>query len=141
VQISPNEAYLSDEIKFEVDEEEALGMVDPDTDYMFVSASCWVGVVDATSDEPGSRGYRFIYDSIQMTLSNTGHGMASFKRHIKFVFLWIIFPVLISGILLFFSLRYCLKRVRYSHTELIEEQDPVHDVNYTQNPQGVTACW
>jgi hypothetical protein len=120
VNVSPNEASSVDTIIFEVGQEEALGMVDSDTNYLFVSASCWVGVVDATSDEPGSRGYRFIYDSVQMTLTNPGHGMASFKRQIKFVFLWIVFPVLISAILLFFSLRYCLKRVKYRHTEFIE---------------------
>lgn len=140
ITVSPNEAVDLEELTFEVSRDELEAMVDPQTDYLFVGATCWVEVVDSSSDEPGSRGYRFIYDSVQMTLSNPGHSMANFKMKVKFFFLWVIFPVLIASILLFFSIKYCIAKVRQlPHSELIEEQDPTENVNYTQGPQGVTA--
>lgn len=102
--------------------EEAEAIVSIDTGYLYISANCWVEVVDSETDEPGSRGYRFIYDTVQMTLAIPSHNMANFKMKVKFFFLWVVFPVLISGILLFFSVKYCLSKVRQlPHSELIEE--------------------
>ena len=138
INVSPNEAHDLSTVTFEVDRDTAIANVDPETDYLFVSASCWVEVVDSSSDEPGSRGYRFIYDTVQMTLVNPGHNMANFKMKVKFFFLWIVFPVLISVILMYFSLKYCVNKVKQlPHSELIEEE--AEEVNYTQNPNAVTG--
>ena len=121
VNVSPNEALDLTTITFEISRDTAESIVDPETDYLYISASCWVEVVDSSSDEPGSRGYRFVYDTVQMTLVNPGHNMANFKMKVKFFFLWVIFPVLISAILLFFSVKYCVGKVKQlPHSELIE---------------------
>lgn len=82
-------------------------------------------VVDATSDAAGgSQSFKFIYDTVQLSLTGTFAGMGNFKIKMKFVFLWVIFPVLIGGILIFFAVRYCINKVKeLPHTELIEE-DP-----------------
>ena len=94
IMVSPNEAQDLSTITFEMNLAEAESMVDPETDYLFVGASCWVQVVDANYEDYGSRGYRFLYDSVQMTLVSPGHTMANFKMKVKFFFLWIVFPVL-----------------------------------------------
>lgn len=63
--------------------------------------------------------------------------MGNFKIKMKFVFLWVIFPVLISGILVFFAIRYCIRRVKeLPHTALVEEDPGEPEQN---NVPGATS--
>lgn len=109
-----------------------------DTKYYFVSVSCAVQVVDAESETSGGVDtYRFIYDNLQLSSRNPAKGMGTFKMKTKFVFLWVMFPLLIGIITFYIALRYCFKRVRgIPHSELMEEDpgdNPAGETNFT-NP-------
>lgn len=132
--VAPNEAVAVRNISFEVDLDEVKAVMPEDSNYFFVGAAALLDVVSASSDAAGSQPYKIIYDSIQLALSKqASRSMATFKTKVKFVFLWVVFPILFASILLYLAVRYCINRVKYlPDSELIETAPAEEDVNYTQ---------
>lgn len=112
-------------MSFEVDLDAIRAVIPEDSNYFFVGASCLLEVVPSNTDSSGSHNYKIVYDSIQLALSKqASRSMATFKTKVKFVFLWVIFPILLAAILLYLAMKYCMNRVKYlPESELIEEAE------------------
>lgn len=77
-----------------------------------MSASCYIEVVDAHTDSNNTQTYKIIYDSTQLPLAGPVATMGSLRIRMKFVFLWVVFPVVIGLILVYFAVKYCVNRVK-----------------------------
>ena len=67
-------------------------------------------VLDAANDLQGAQSYKYIYDTSTITIHKSIK-IGQFSKNVKFVFLWILIPITIGGIIFALSICYCKKRV------------------------------
>lgn len=96
-------------------------MVGQDTSYFFVAVSCAVTVVDAEKDTNSTaKTYRFVYDTMQLSGRDPAKGLGTIKTNMRFIFMWVVAPIIIGLIIFLLALKYCFRQVKaIPHSELV----------------------